>query len=130
MAEAAMVKNTLSDEMIRSGADVIRRLDEVKFIVDAALWFYFTESSQWHLVLASPEVRLSGPKRAYRQVQSALKKLPSVPLQDIVILDSNDPLIALLKIAIQTGPGIAGVRFSRNTINGIFVEDAYIYRIK
>jgi hypothetical protein len=52
-----------------------------------------------------------------------------IPLKDITILDSNDSLITLLRLAIKTGDGISGIRFSQNVINGTLIEDAYIYRI-
>jgi hypothetical protein len=46
------------------------------------------------------------------------------------VADMNAPLIALLKAAISTGKGVGGIRFSRNTINGHYIEDAYIYRLQ
>jgi hypothetical protein len=41
----------------------------------------------------------------------------------------NDPIVVLLRKAISTGPGIAGVRFTNNSVNGTFIDDAYIYRL-
>jgi len=52
-----------------------------------------------------------------------------IPLKDIAVIDSNDPLIKLLRVAIKTGGGISGIRFTKNVINGTPIEDAYIYRI-
>jgi hypothetical protein len=47
----------------------------------------------------------------------------------VSIAKKDDPLLKLLRIAIKTGPGISNIRFSRNTINGVIIEDAYIYRL-
>ena len=81
--------------------------------------------------MALPEVRVLGPKALYKKLRSVINKLPEpiIETKDITVLEDNAPLILLLKSAISTGPGISGIRFSRNTINGQYIEDAYIYRI-
>jgi len=132
MATEVLVKHTLSDEMISAGAELTRRLDAARFTVSAALWLYDSDAG-WRFVIGSPEVRTRGPRWAYKQVQSVISKIPEqqskIPLKDITIVDSSDPLIALLRVAIKTGDGISGIRFSQNVINGTVIEDAYIYRI-
>ena len=131
MAEELLVGNTLTNEMIQFGNDFISLLDKKKFSIDAALWFYYPNIYQWRLILSMPEVNVKGPKVAYQKIQNALKKLDfgKISLQQIHILDMSDPLIMLLKSAIKTGKGISGIRFTQNTINGILIEDAYIYRL-
>jgi hypothetical protein len=131
MAEEVVVRNVLSDDMVKAGANIIQQLDRAKFTIDAAFWLHLPDSNQWRLVLASPEVGVHGPKKGYKRVQSALTKMlePRLSLQDISMMDSIDPLVLLLKNAIRTGPGISGIRFTRNTINGVLIDDAYIYRL-
>jgi hypothetical protein len=134
MVTEALVKESLSSEMISSGEELTRRLDEARFIVSASLWLYIPEINNWRLIIGSPEVRTLGPKRAYRQVQSVISKMPpdrpKIPLKDITVIDSNDSLLNLLRIAIKTGDEYSNVRFTRNVINGTLIEDAYIYRIR
>ena len=133
MVTEMVVKESLSSEMIFAGIELIRRLDETQFIVSASLWLYIPEINAWRFIIASPEVRTQGPKKAYKKVQSVLSKIPEdqpkIPLKDITVYDSNDPLISLLRVSIKTGDGISGIRFNRNVINGVLIEDAYIYRI-
>ena len=131
MVEEILVGNSLTSEMIDSGIELIRLLDNNKFGIDAALWLYLPDISQWRLVLAMPKVNSRGPKSAYKKVQSVLNNMPTpkLSLQNIHILDSTDKFIALLKLGIRTGDGISGIRFTSNTINGILIEDAYIYRL-
>ncbi len=133
MVTEVVVKETLSSEMISAGNELIRRLDETGFIVTASLWLYIAEVNAWRFIIASPEVRTEGPKKAYKQVQSVISKMPEdqpkISLKDVSVIDSNDPLVSLLRVAIRTGDGISGIRFSHNVINGTFIEDAYIYRI-
>ena len=128
-----MVKEILTKEMIEAGADLTRRLDEAGLKVSASLWLYIPDSNLWRLIIASPAVRRDGPKKVYRKIQSILTKIPGdasiIPLKDISVVEDNDPLILLLRLPLRTGDGISGIRFSKNTINGHFIEDTYIYRI-
>jgi len=133
MAEEVVVKEILTKEMIESGAELTRLLDQAQLMVSASLWLYIPESNIWRLTIASPEVRTCGPKKVYQKIQSILSQIPeeqpSVGLKDISVVENDNALISLLRIAIRTGDGISGIRFSKNTINGQFIEDAYIYRM-
>jgi hypothetical protein len=128
-----VVKESLAETKIRAGAELTRKLDELRWPVFASLWLYVSEGNQWKLVLASPLVASDGPKKSYEAIQAALAETPAaegaIALSDIGVTDPTNPLIALLRVAIHTGPIVGGIRFTRNVINGQFIEDAYIYRI-
>lgn len=133
MAEEVVVKEVLTKEMIEAGAELTRLLDQTPLVVSASLWLYIPESNIWRLIIASPEVRTYGPKKVYQKIQPVLSQMPeeklSIGLRDISVVENNNPLIALLRMAIRTGGGISGIRFSETAINGHFIEDAYIYRM-
>jgi len=131
MGEEVVVTRTLSEDMIKAGASVIAQLDGDKLPVGAALWLYNSEAEVWRLVIGLPQVKSQGPKQAYERVQSTMSKITeqTIGLQNISVVDIEDPLLSLLRSAIATGGGISGIRFTRNTINGVYVEDAYIYRL-
>ena len=78
-------------------------------------------------------MRVRGPHAAYRKVQALARKIPDAAEVfapgDVTLVKDNDPLVALLRKAISTGPGISGVRFTNNSINGTLIDDAYIYRL-
>jgi hypothetical protein len=132
MVTEVVVKESLSSEMIAAGAELIRRLDKMRFIVSASLWFYIPEQNTWRFIIGSPEVRTRGPKQAYKQVQSVISKMPEdqpkISLKDITVIDSNDPLISLFRGVVRTDG--EGIRFTHNVINGVSIEDAYVYRIR
>lgn len=128
-----MDKTALVEKDVEEGKRLIEALDNAGFQVHAVLWFYLAESDEWRFVVASPLVERKGPKEAYAFVQAVLAQLlpPSgISLEEISVVSPEYDLIRLLKVAIQTGPGISGIRFTRNTINNTFIEDAYIYRMQ
>ena len=133
MVTETLVKEALLSEMILAGAELIGRLEKVKFSVSAALWRYLPESGTWRLVIASPEVGISGPKKAYKKIQSVSAQIPleapRVSLNDITVIDAKDTFISSLKTGIQTDKGGSGIRLIKTAINGLFIEDAYIYRM-
>ena len=131
MAEETLVKDALTDEMIEAGKSVIESLDRRRFVVDAALWFYLTDQNQWRLLLASPEVHLDGPRKTYKRLLQAFRNaaVHGLSFEDVAIVDTRDPLIQLFRVALRTDRSVGGVRFSRNTVNGQFIEDAYVYRM-
>jgi len=126
-----MDKTILVKDDILEGRMLIEHLDRTDFKVNSALWFYISDSSKWKLVLATDYLKEHSLKEAYNFIQEELNKIKSanISLDNISLAKADDDLIKLLKAAIGTGPGISEIRFTRNVINGIMIEDALIYRI-
>jgi len=133
VAEELLVTDQLTPEMIQSGAGLVAALDKLGVIVKGAFWLLLPSRRLWQLVIASPEVRTVGPKAVYRKVAAANKRVPinvhPVATKDVAVVDDTVPLYQLLRSAVGTGPGISGIRFSQNVINGHAIEDAYLYRM-
>jgi hypothetical protein len=133
MAENTVVKDQLTSAMVEAGAELTRKLDESGLPTTAALWLFVPDMNEWRLLFASPEVSTQGPRKVYERVRLASEELgakaSAAPLSVIGLLDENAELVKLLRIAIRTGPGISRIRFSKNVINGHFIEDALIYRV-
>ena len=124
-----MGTTVLVDNQVEDGNKLIQALDRSQFSLVGALWFY-SSSDEWRLLLVSPLVDTIGPKQCYGVIQSVLKDLKlSFGLERISVLSPNDNLIRLLKTAVKTSNGTSRIRFSRNSINGVFIEDALIYRL-
>jgi hypothetical protein len=129
-------KEQLTVEMIRAGSVLTHYLGE-RLPVTASFWFYLAESNSWRLFLASPQVAMQGPRKVYRQVQIALLRLQqgrpekttgTLDLEEITVVDDEHALVKLLRTALRGEFG-NGKWFSRNTVNGQYIEDAYIYRL-
>lgn len=127
-----MVETSLTKEMITAGAALLRRLDNAAMRPDAVFWLYSPDTELWKLVIAEVKVGELGPKEMYRQIQQMLAILPEIEglsLDDVSLAKSDAAIVALLRMAIRTGPEISGIRFKNNVINGTLIEDAYIYRL-
>ncbi len=127
-----MDKKILVDGDIQQAKILITELDQANFRLQGALWFYFSETADWKLLFASPLVDTAGPRTCYRMVQTALASMPrdfGIALEQISVISPNDRLIQLLRMAIRTGPGLSTIRFAGNTINGVYIHDALIYRL-
>ena len=133
MAEEPMVKADLTKEMIEAGRQLLELLDRAEFRAQACFWFYFSDADRWRLVIASPKVRAGGPHAAYRTIEAIARKLPEEARiftpGHVTAVKDTDPLVGLLGTAFSTGPGISGIRFTGNSVNGTFIDDAYIYRL-
>lgn len=132
MAKDILVTERLSDSMMKAGAKLIERLDANNSEVKSAFWLYLSEERIWKLILASPLVDSEGPRGYYKRIDDANKQANEIEevisLNDIGVTNLVNQMVQLLKFGVGTGGGISGIRFSRNTINGIFIEDTYIYR--
>ena len=132
MVTELVVKESLSEQMITAGAELTRRLDEKGMAVTAALWLYDADTMDWRFLIATAGLRSEGVKETYKKVQSVVADMPSeksIALKDISVVDSDDFVVSILRVAVRTGTGISNIRFSRNMINGTYIEDAYIYRL-
>ncbi len=118
--------------MIDAGAELTKKLDESGLPVTTALWLFAPELNEWRLLFASPDVGTKGPRDVYEKIQQAINQLgdkaSAAPLSVVGLLDADADLVRLLKVAIRTGPGVNRIRFSKNVINGHFIDDALIYR--
>lgn len=132
MAKDILVTESLSSSMMNAGAKLIERLDAKQSEIKSAFWLYFSEDKTWKLIIASPLVDAIGPREFYKKVVDAnslaSEKEDVISLNDVGVTNTSNQIVQLLKFAIGTGGGISGIRFSRNTINGHFIEDSYIYR--
>jgi len=133
MAENTVVKDQLTESMIQAGAELTQKLDEIGLPTSAALWLFDSEVNEWRLLFASSEVSTQGPRHVYGRIRLALQQLgekgAAAPLSVIGLLDEHAELVKLLRSAIVTGSGIGRIRFSKNVVDGHFIEDALIYRV-
>lgn len=127
-----MAKETLLESDIEAGARFIEALDRSGKPVDAALWFYYPDLSQWKLLLSSRALEEKDLTRSYTKISEILSSNEEigrvVSVADVKLLSQADPMMKLLKGIIRTGKNLSRIRMTSNFFNGIYVEDALIYR--
>ena len=132
MAEETVVREPLLEAMIESGRRLIGLLDTSKFDIIAALWLYTSSAGEWRLVLATPLVEDRGPQPIYERIRSVLHEhadqVPGLSLSNISVVSPEEALVKALRTAIKTDKSLHSIRFTRNRINDLFIEDALIYR--
>ncbi|GAW97465.1 MULTISPECIES: hypothetical protein [Colwellia] len=133
MAKDILVTEVLSEKMTKSGAQLIHRLDKLDSEVKSAFWLFYPDEKSWKLIIASPLVGKHGPREFYKRVVSSNKDASKneniVSLNDVGVANIDHPIVQLMKFVIGTGENdVSEIRFSRNTINGTFIEDCLIYR--
>lgn len=127
-----MDKATLVDIDITAGERVLQILDRASFKVRVALWLYSSEFEAWRLIIASPLVDAEGPQKAYIRLLSALRASdPDLTANlTITLVSPKDSLMRALRRRFGTASSVNGMRLGNNVIDGVFVEQAYVYRIK
>ena len=105
MAENTVVKEQLTDAMIKAGAELTRKLDEGENPPTAALWFFDPEINEWRLLFAAPDVASLGRVNVYRRIRHALEQLgdkaSAIPFSMISLLDSYAELLQVLRSTVR-----------------------------
>ncbi len=126
-----MVTGPLTDVLIEDGKQLLLRLDQSGPPFDAALWNYFSEMERWVLLVSVRNVSTLGPRVFYKTVQRHLLREPKprqLVLDDVQLAAPNAPVVAAVRVMIGSSPGWRGTRMTRNIVNGILLQDCYVYR--
>lgn len=120
----------LNDDIERSRR-TLAALDAAGLDIRAAFWVFDESSEDWRFTVAEPAVDRTGTHALYERLASALTgKHDVLPLRDIYAISSDDPLLALVHLAISTPANAsAGISFRGNVVMGTTVPDMYIFRM-
>ena len=126
-----MASKVLVDREVEAGRLLLEQLDRQQISVKAAFWNYDVENERWRLVLAMPICDTQGPIAAYGKIQDALKQIPEakrLDLNETNAANTRDILVEALCKLVRTGPGISSIRVTDSSANGVYIDDALIYR--
>ena len=125
-----MVEEALVSADIDAAGRLVTFLDEEKMPLRSALWLYDGDAGRWRFVIAFREDR-KDITSFYLDMAKAINRSKRKDLLDLARVDVVDPnrsVVSALRGAINI-EGNARVRFSQNRINGVYLEDALIYRL-
>jgi hypothetical protein len=128
MATAALVDKSSID----LGRKVIAALSRAGIPVAVGLWAFTSEAEEWRLTIATPLVDELGPLAAYGKVRKALQRAgveEEFPLRRVFLRSPKDRVLrSLQKESRALGTlGHEDYRLVNASIEGSFVEDAYLY---
>ncbi|MBX6425401.1 MAG: hypothetical protein IRZ09_05690 [Variibacter sp.] len=126
-----MASATLVEADIKMGEELVALLDAAGFPVTAAAWIHFPDVEEWRLVLRTPKAEkdLLGALREMSEIMDAKGDLRArLDLSRVKLVPPSDRMLqAIGRMVRVTGPPT--VRFARNVVDGIYIDDAVIYRL-
>lgn len=131
MDKILLVGRSFTNEMMEAGSIFVREIERSSLHLHAALWVQPTPDDFWKFVLAFPEVRLEGPRYVYKKLRAISNRISAsefkIGTEIISVVDEKDRFIQMFRGVMRVDGG--GVRFARNSLNGSYIEDAYIYKM-
>ena len=126
-----MVKTSLVSSDLEFGNATLAALDAAHFPVTVAFWQYSEDDGDWTLVLGTPLYEKFGAKEAYLRLIAALSTKKPIALSELPLrLEGNrSPLIKGLRKLFGKAASVEGMRLGGHSVGGVWVDDAYIYRI-
>lgn len=130
-----MAQATLVGDEIDLGIRVGELLEQAGVEVVGLFWLYSSEEGGWRLVVCTPLYEQAGLRQTYARIREALEAEPELAdfslLSRITAISPTDPLYVTIRSALHLpGPGFSKVRFTNNTINTVWIEDALVYRVQ
>lgn len=103
-----------------------------KFPTSGALWLFQSESSEWHLLIATRRVDEIGPRKAYEELSAITRDIPvdSTQLLRIELISPRQPFYQALHSVFGKTASVEGARLGNTQIGGRYINDAYLYEIR
>jgi hypothetical protein len=126
-----VAETVLVDDDVKAGSELVRILDETSFPVTGAAWIYFPDVEEWRLVIRTPRAAkdLQGAYLDIARAMDAKGNLRArLSLARVKLVPPTDRMLQALGSVVRAS-GLNSIRFSRNVVNGIYIDDALIYRL-
>lgn len=135
MAEEILVKEPLRAELLEAGRKLTHLLAQADLQLRWSFWLYTSETNEWRLILATPLVDTEGPKRVYAMIREIVGRSgdPTLLPLNTSVQGMQNPYVQAFEadkyIQFDLKASNVEIRFSRQRVGNLFVEDAILYRI-
>jgi ABC-type enterochelin transport system ATPase subunit len=133
VAKKIFITQWFSEDMRLAGETLLKRLDETNAQVFGAFWLQDTEEKTWKLMLISPLVENEGMRNYYQRISTinnfADANEAIIALHDIDVNNTHHRFVEALKNSVLRHTAIKNTRLGKTVIDGIFIEDMYVYRV-
>lgn len=126
-----MAEEALVGDDIEAADNLLKFLDANGYPVSGALWLYHSDDDRWRFVISFREKRddLASFYRDIAKLMNAQAHDRNIlDLSRVDFVDSDRSVIGSLSKALRV-EGNSRVRYTNNRINGVFLEDALIFRL-
>lgn len=133
MAKEIFMTQWFTDAMRQAGESLVKKLDESGGRVAAAFWLLDEKENNWELVIVSPLVGSEGPRNYYKRIndinEACLDDDNIVSLHDIRVSNIHNRIVDAMRNSVLDGAQLGNNRMGKNYIDGIYIEDMYLYKI-
>jgi len=119
-----MASAILVDEEIDQGRSLLALLDQIKIPVVGAFWFYYPDSERWRLTIVSPLAE-HGSRDLYAR---CIEAGATINMSLVEFVPPKNAIFRALSVGIQMH-GTNVVRVSQSVFNGVYVDEAVLYRL-
>lgn len=127
-----MDKTILVGPDIEEGKKLLALLDQSDLEIASAFWYYRDESEVYRLAIVTPFFEKHGPRKTYEKIQKVIRNNPDVTisLSEVFPMGPNDPLNKGLRTLLTKGASdVSGERITQSVVDGIYIDDVYLYRV-
>lgn len=121
----------LSHELVAAGEALVRALDESGVSPDTAFWMWFRDVEGWRLVLSGGGLARSAPRSATARVRALVGRTSGMDALEpawVGVAAPEAASVSAIRAGLATGPGFHGIRLRNNTVRGVVIPAAYVYR--
>ncbi len=133
MAKEIFITQWFTDTMRLAGESLVKKLDDSGAQVAAAFWLLDGEDKNWELTIVSPLVGSEGPRNYYKRINDIYEYCSDdesiVSLHDIRVSNIHNRIVDGMKNTVLAGARLGNNRMGKNYIDGIYIEDMYLYKI-
>ena len=106
--------------------------ENTKFPAHGAFWLFESDPGEWHLLIATPRVDLVGPRRAYGELAEVTRSIvkDSSQLLKVKLISPKMPLYLALRSVFGKTASVEGARLGNTQVDGIYIDDAYLYEVR
>lgn len=126
-----MAQATLVDAEIEAGRDLIRMLVQKGFDVQSAAWIYYPSAEDWKLLIGSRRAQ-EDQTSAYLDIANWLNADRDLDrrfdMSRLKIVRPDELYLNALSKMVHLSDR-ADVRLTHNTVNGVYIDDALVYRL-
>ena len=119
-----MAQEPLVEADIEAGRDLVRALDQAGVPIVGAFWLYVADIESWKLLIVTRQAE-RGARDLYHK---AIEQKSDLDLTKVQFVPPSTPVFKALSGAMRI-EGLANMRLTKNMLNGVYVDDALVYRL-